>query len=310
MHVMKKIFTTLLVFIISIQSFPQKIIEMIQIGGVYQIPCKVNGIPMNFIFDTGATDVTISITEANFLLKQGLLTKDDFIGNSSYILANGDIVEGSQIYIKSIDIDGKILQNVKASVINKNNSPLLLGQSAIKKLGKYSIHDNLLIIENEEKKGEIIENTSKKNIKEAVNYISEYLSLKTWGPIIDNKLEYNDYSRTLTYKSYTKMNNSSNTTIEIDFTFGIDDVINIKEVIFNNDEDKILIYRIFLKNKIYKTTLEKSDNNSIPIIKSELIDSVVINPLKKLTISDIQNIGIAVRDIFQNIEIETEYIKN
>ena len=45
---------------------------MKKINGVYQIPCKVNGIPMNFIFDTGATDVTISLVEAKFLIKQGL----------------------------------------------------------------------------------------------------------------------------------------------------------------------------------------------------------------------------------------------
>ena len=52
--------------------FSQKIIEMVEVNGIYQIPCKVNGVPMNFIFDTGASEVTISLTEAKFLIKQKL----------------------------------------------------------------------------------------------------------------------------------------------------------------------------------------------------------------------------------------------
>ena len=37
-----------------------------QTNGTYLIPCKVNGVPMKFIFDTGASVVNISMTEALF----------------------------------------------------------------------------------------------------------------------------------------------------------------------------------------------------------------------------------------------------
>ena len=129
--------------------YSQKIIEMKNINGTYQIPCKVNGIPMNFVFDTGASDVTISSTEAKFLLKQGLLEKSDFLENVKYEIANGDIIEGTKINLKTIDIDGIILDNVSASVIYKQDAPLLLGQSALSKLGQYSINGNQLIIAND-----------------------------------------------------------------------------------------------------------------------------------------------------------------
>ena len=55
------------------KTFSQKIIKLEKVNGIYKIPCKVNGILMNFIFDTGASDVSISLTEAMFLMKQGLL---------------------------------------------------------------------------------------------------------------------------------------------------------------------------------------------------------------------------------------------
>ena len=130
--------------------YSQKIIEMNNINGTYQIPCKVNGIPMNFVFDTGASDVTISITEAKFLIKQGLIDKTDFKENVKYEIANGDIIEGTKINLKTIDIGGIILENVSASVIYKQDAPLLLGQSALSKLGQYSINGNHLIIANDE----------------------------------------------------------------------------------------------------------------------------------------------------------------
>lgn len=124
----------------------QKIIEMEKVNGIYEIPCKVNGIPMKFIFDTGASDVSISITEAKFLLKQGLLKKEDFIENVNYQIANGEIIEGSKINLKTIEIDGIILNNIPATVIYQQNAPLLLGQSAISKFGEYTILDNKLIV--------------------------------------------------------------------------------------------------------------------------------------------------------------------
>ena len=153
---------TTIILIISIfflnNLFCQKIIEMKEVNGIFQIPCKVNGIPMNFIFDTGASDVSISITEAKFLLKQGLLKKEDFLENVNYQIANGEIIEGLKINLNTIEIDGYILKNITATVIYNQHAPLLLGQSAISKIGQYSINQNKLILDD-------LNNSSFENIK-------------------------------------------------------------------------------------------------------------------------------------------------
>jgi clan AA aspartic protease (TIGR02281 family) len=144
----KQIFQFILVvFFINI-AYSQKVIEMEKVNGTYQVPCKVNGIPMKFIFDTGATDVTISTIEAKFLLKQGLISKEDFIENTNYQIANGDIIEGTKINLKTIEIDGIFLKNIPASIIYQQDAPLLLGQSAIEKIGQYTINGNKLTIDN------------------------------------------------------------------------------------------------------------------------------------------------------------------
>lgn len=118
------------------------VIKMTKKGGVYEIPCKINGTSMEFIFDTGASDITISLTEAMFLYKQGTLTDDDFLGTQQYQIANGAIEEGTVINLKTVEIGDRRLHNVKASIIHNMEAPLLLGQSALSKHGKISIDYN------------------------------------------------------------------------------------------------------------------------------------------------------------------------
>ena len=68
---MKKCSVLITLFLITWSINAQTIVEMSKEGGVYTVPCKVNGLPLKFIFDTGASDVSISLTEAIFMLKNG-----------------------------------------------------------------------------------------------------------------------------------------------------------------------------------------------------------------------------------------------
>jgi clan AA aspartic protease (TIGR02281 family) len=120
-------------------------------GGTYEISCKVNGLALNFIFDTGASDVSISLTEALFMFKNGYLEESDILGTQYYSIANGDIAEGTLILIKKLEFGGQVLVNVEASIVHEMQAPLLLGQSAISKLGKIQIDPDkgtLTIIDN------------------------------------------------------------------------------------------------------------------------------------------------------------------
>lgn len=120
-------------------SKDKTVIKMVEKGGVYTIPCKINGSSMEFIFDTGASDITISLTEAMFLYKQGTLRDEDFLGTQQYIIANGSVEEGTVINLSTVEIGNKVLHNVQASIVHNMEAPLLLGQSAFKKYGKISI---------------------------------------------------------------------------------------------------------------------------------------------------------------------------
>ena len=139
---MKKVILVVFLFLIFILNgnlFSQTVIKMKRDGGVSIIPCKVNGLNLNFIFDTGASSVSLSMTEATFMLKNGYLSESDILGTNKFLDASGKISEGVIINLKEIEIAGLKLYNVKASIVKNNKAPLLLGQSAIGKLGKIQL---------------------------------------------------------------------------------------------------------------------------------------------------------------------------
>jgi clan AA aspartic protease (TIGR02281 family) len=108
-------------------------------GGVTKVDCTINSLPLKFIFDTGAADVTISKVEANFMYKNGYLDARDVVGKKAFLDATGDISVGTTIILKEIEFGGLVLRDVRASVVDTQNAPLLLGQTVLQRLGKIEI---------------------------------------------------------------------------------------------------------------------------------------------------------------------------
>ena len=111
-------------------------------GGCASVKCTINELPLNFIFDTGASTVSLSQLEANFMLKNGYLKPDDFVGTGRFIDANGDISEGAIVNLRNVDFGGLHLDNVRASVVRNQKAPLLLGQSVLGRLGRIEIDNS------------------------------------------------------------------------------------------------------------------------------------------------------------------------
>lgn len=144
---MKKILLstiTLLLFATTMNS--QVRIKMQKENGVYTTPCVINGLRMKFVFDTGASNVSMSLSEALFMLKNGYLEEEDIHGSSYSQIANGEIVENTTVNLKELEIGGIKIHNVEASIIHELSAPLLLGQSAIQKLGRIQFEDDELVI--------------------------------------------------------------------------------------------------------------------------------------------------------------------
>lgn len=107
--------------------------------GHYELPCSINGLTLNFVFDTGADDVCISSLEANFMLKNNYLSYSDIIRKTRFMTADGSIGEGTVVRLRDVEVGGVILKNIEATVIKNQSAPLLLGQTVLEHFGTITI---------------------------------------------------------------------------------------------------------------------------------------------------------------------------
>ena len=119
---------------------PQEVrIKMSEENGVRYIPMKINGQELNFIFDTGASSICISTLESWVLVKNGLLSENDVIGQQGFTDATGSFSVGAKINLKSVQIGNRELKNVEAIIIENPEAACLLGQTVLSRFGKYTI---------------------------------------------------------------------------------------------------------------------------------------------------------------------------
>ncbi|MBQ3634033.1 MAG: tetratricopeptide repeat protein [Bacteroidales bacterium] len=115
-------------------------------GNLAKVKCEINGLPLHFIFDTGASDVSISTVEATFMLKNGYLNESDISGKQYYLNANGEISEGTIIVLRNIKFGDMSLRNIRASVVKSQRAPLLLGQTVMQRLGRIEIDNDAKLL--------------------------------------------------------------------------------------------------------------------------------------------------------------------
>ena len=105
-------------------------------GGVKYVHVKVNGVGWDMIFDTGCSGTLLSLSEARYLAAKGLLVEQDVLGTTHSQIADGSIVENMVVNLRIVSIitdDGSSIDchNVKATVSNNINAPLLLGNEVL-----------------------------------------------------------------------------------------------------------------------------------------------------------------------------------
>lgn len=122
-------------------------VNMRKEGGVYLVPITVNGLNLDFIFDTGASSISLSSAEALVMYRQGKITQEDVVGQQQFQDATGGVSVGTIVLLRTVQIGDITLENVQASIVDNIQAPLLLGQTALAKFGKVTIDYNHNTIE-------------------------------------------------------------------------------------------------------------------------------------------------------------------
>ncbi len=127
------------------QEFTCEIPFTVESGNCY-VNCKINELPMRFVFDTGASDVSLSMVEASFMMKNGYLSERDVMGNVKFSDAVGNVSEGTVINLRKVQFGDVELDNVRASVVRNQKAPLLLGQTVLSRVGKIEIDNQRKVL--------------------------------------------------------------------------------------------------------------------------------------------------------------------
>ncbi len=130
------------------ESQKEEYVKMQTQGGVKIVSLEINDIPLQFVFDTGASSICISLREAEELVRQGTLTKEDIIKEQYFTDANGNVSKGMLVNLRKVKIGNTILRDVEANIVPNYKAPLLLGQTALKQFGTIEINneDNIIIL--------------------------------------------------------------------------------------------------------------------------------------------------------------------
>ena len=137
-------------------------VKLIKNGGVYEVPVVLNNVlAIHFIIDSGASDVSISPDVALTLIRTKTITNEDWLPGAYYKFADGTTAKSQRFKLKLVKIGNVELTNVTCSISNSLEAPMLLGQSALQKLGRYSIdYDKMVITFNTNKSGTVADDYS------------------------------------------------------------------------------------------------------------------------------------------------------
>jgi hypothetical protein len=114
-------------------------IQLQEHGGVYTLPVVVNGvITLNFILDSGASEVCIPSNILQALLHEGTITNKDFLPGKNMRLADGSLLRSSRVTIRELNIGGYRIFNVPAAITPNTGFPLL-GQSFLNKIESWTL---------------------------------------------------------------------------------------------------------------------------------------------------------------------------
>lgn len=131
-------------------------ISLIHDHGTLVAPVVLNDkVTLNFIIDSGASDVSIPADVYSTLIRTGTVTISDLLDTREYELADGSKQTSQRFRIRSLRIGNLELRNVIASVAPSAGA-LLLGQSVLSRLKSWSIdNDRQLLVFSESTDAEV-----------------------------------------------------------------------------------------------------------------------------------------------------------
>ena len=102
---------------------------------------EVNGVPVQFLVDTGASVVTLSRDDA----ERAGLNPEGLSFSQRFNTANGTAF-GAPVRIQRLSIGGIVLNDVRGAVMESGLTGSLLGMSFLERLSSYAVEGDTLTL--------------------------------------------------------------------------------------------------------------------------------------------------------------------
>jgi clan AA aspartic protease (TIGR02281 family) len=117
-------------------------IPLLRMSGGLIAPAVINNtLKLNFVVDSGASDVSIPADVFSSLVRANTITQADITGTRNYKNADGQVFQAKTFVIRSLKIGNIEAPRVRAKV-SSSNAPPLLGQSFLKRFKSWSIDNS------------------------------------------------------------------------------------------------------------------------------------------------------------------------
>ena len=112
-------------------------------NGNLWVPAQINKVvTIDFVIDSGASDITLPRDVYLTLIRSGTLTKANYIGAAQFGIADGSEVKGLKFKLASLQVGNQTLTDVVASVMPSDNATPLLGLSFLSRFQSWAIDNN------------------------------------------------------------------------------------------------------------------------------------------------------------------------
>jgi clan AA aspartic protease (TIGR02281 family) len=110
------------------------------LGGVFVVPAEINGLPIDFVIDSGAAAVMVPAGMLERMRHDGTVTNEDILGPQTFTVADGTRRTWTAFMIRSLKVGGVVVQNIRGGAIESSQiiTPLL-GQSFLERLESWRI---------------------------------------------------------------------------------------------------------------------------------------------------------------------------
>jgi hypothetical protein len=110
------------------------------------LPVFINGkITLDFVLDSGASDVSIPADVFSTLRRTGTISENDLLPATTYRMADGSVQQQIRFRIRSLQVGGLELRGVVGSVAPARGD-LLLGQSFLQRLRSWSVDNQRRVL--------------------------------------------------------------------------------------------------------------------------------------------------------------------